>query len=268
MEYLIAVDMEGIHGVVGEPNVRYSLTEDYKLAIVNATKEVNAVADTLFSLGATKVGVWDNHAGGGNLDFSKIDPRVTVIDNKAYPERLSFCKEHNFKGMIYLGYHSKAGTVNGVLAHTYNGFEIQYAKVNGKTRGEIEIDSWIAGDHGVPPILVASDDVCLAQIKELLPETVGVVTKYSKARNKADYIDEDVVLANLCEGVKEAVKKNIKPVVCPMPVEFIVRYTKMEMAYWFKEKAEGLGIPVENNHEDGRVLTFTVGRAVDMIQFV
>lgn len=268
MEYLIAVDMEGIHGVVGEPNVRYSLTEDYKRAIVNATKEVNAVADTLFSLGATKVGVWDNHAGGGNLDFSKIDPRVTVIDNKAYPERMSFCREHSFKGVIFLGYHSKAGTVNGVLAHTYNGFEIQYAKVNGKTRGEIEIDSWIAGEHGVPPILVASDDVCLAQIKELLPETVGVVTKYSKARNKADYIDEETVLNDLREGVKQAVKKGIKPVVCQMPATFTVRYTKMETAYWYKEKAEGLNVPVENNHEDGRVLTFTVGRAVDMIQFV
>ena len=45
MEFLIAVDMEGIHGVVGEPNVRYSETADYKLAIGYAAKEVNAVTD-------------------------------------------------------------------------------------------------------------------------------------------------------------------------------------------------------------------------------
>lgn len=265
MEFLIAVDMEGIHGVVGEPNVRYSLTEDYKRAIGYAAKEVNAVTETLFDLGATKVAVWDNHAGGGNLRFEEIDPRVTIIDNKAYPERMSFAKEHNFKGIIFLGYHSKAGTANGVLAHTYNGMEIQYAKINGKTRGEIEIDSWIAGTHGIAPILVASDDVCLAQIKELLPETVGVITKYSKARNEADYIDEDVFLNNLREGVKKAVQSQIKPVVCPMPAELIVRYSRMEMAYWLIEKAQGLGIPVKNEHEDGRVLTFTVEKATDIV---
>lgn len=268
MEYLIAVDMEGIHGVVGEPNVLYTQTEDYKRAVVNATKEINVCVDELFALGATKVAVWDNHAGGGNLDFSQIDPRVTVIENSAYPERLSFCKDHNFKGMIFIGYHSKAGTANGVLAHTYNGIQNQYIKINGKTVGEIEIDTWIAGDYGVAPILIASDDVCLAQVKDVLPDTVGVVTKYSKARNKADYIDEDVFLTRLREGVKEAVQKAIKPVTCPMPAKMIGRYSKMETAYWFVEKAEGLGIPVVNDHEDGRVLTFTVKKAVDIINFV
>ena len=82
MEYLIAVDLEGIGGVVGLPNQTLNGSPDYEVAKENAVKEINAATKALFDGGATKVCVWDNHGGGGNLDFSKIDPRVEKIDWK------------------------------------------------------------------------------------------------------------------------------------------------------------------------------------------
>ena len=46
MEYLIAVDLEGVHGVVGEPYKGLTSDhEEYAKAVENATDEVNEAAE-------------------------------------------------------------------------------------------------------------------------------------------------------------------------------------------------------------------------------
>ena len=188
MEYLIAVDLEGVHGVVGVPMSglgKVACPEEYQKAVEGATVEINAATRALFDCGATKVFIWDNHAGGGNLDFSKIDSRAEKLEVDNKRPRMSFCKEHNFAGMLFLGYHAKEGTP-GVLAHTYNSSQNQYIKINGKQVGEFDLDACMAGGYGIPAIFAASDDVCLAQIKERNPETVTVLTKRAKGRNAAE----------------------------------------------------------------------------------
>ena len=171
-EYLIAVDLEGIGGVVGIPNETLSTAPDYEVAKENAIKEINAAAAALFDNGATRVAVWDNHGGGNNLDFSKMDPRTEKVEWRQYPYRMDFAKDYNFKGIIYLGYHSREGTFNGVLAHTYNSKAIQYVKIDSVPVGELEIDSYIAASHGIPPLFCASDKACVDQFSKSSPETV------------------------------------------------------------------------------------------------
>ena len=56
-EYLIAVDMEGVHDVMGEPyNVSVRPigvdTKQYATAVASATKEVNVAINALFESGA------------------------------------------------------------------------------------------------------------------------------------------------------------------------------------------------------------------------
>lgn len=66
MKYIIAVDLEGAHGIVGEPYKGLLVDiADYKKAVENVTKEVNMAIKALYDSGATEVDVWDNH---GNLD--------------------------------------------------------------------------------------------------------------------------------------------------------------------------------------------------------
>ena len=152
-DYLIAADLEGIHGIVGEPyKSLYPDVADYAKAIENAVKEINVAVKALFDAGAGRVAVWDNHGQGKNIDFSAIDARAVRVENppmKRY-ERLSFAKNFAFAGIILLGYHSKEGSFNGVLAHTYSSAAIQYYKIGGKTMGEAEIDAYIAGELGIP----------------------------------------------------------------------------------------------------------------------
>ena len=229
-EYLIAVDLEGISGVVGAPNESLTTSPDYALACENAVKEINAAVAALFDSGATRVAVWDNHGGGGNLDFSKIDSRIEKIDWRRYPYRLDFAVDYNFKGIIYLGYHAREGSFNGVLAHTYNSKAIQYVKMDSKLVGELEIDSYIAATHGIAPIFCASDKACTSQFAETSPETVFVVTKYGTGRNSAELRPLDDVVRDIYDGVCEAVKKDIKPISHKVPFTLEVRYTRSEHA--------------------------------------
>ncbi len=243
-DYLIAADLEGIHGIVGEPyKSLYPDVADYAKAIENAVKEINVAVKALFDAGAGRVAVWDNHGQGKNIDFSAIDARAVRVENppmKRY-ERLSFAKNFAFAGIILLGYHSKEGSFNGVLAHTYSSAAIQYYKIGGKTMGEAEIDAYIAGELGIPVLFAASDDVCIGQIKDAIPGIRTVVTKIGKGRNAAEFIAEEKVLEEIYKGVQAAVREPNAPVRLQYPCGIEVNYTRPERAEEVLRKVRGYG---------------------------
>jgi len=259
-EYLIAVDLEGIGGVVGLPNETLTASPDYAVAQKNAIREINSAARALFDNGASRVAVWDNHGGGGNLDFSAMDARIEKIDSKKYPYRLDFAEDYNFSGIIYLGYHSREGTFHGVLAHTYNSRAIQYAKINGAPVGELEIDSYIAATYNISPIFLASDKACIEQFWESSPDTVAVITKEGHGRNSATLRDEDEVVRDIYTGVKHAVTADIKPLgSIKTPFTLEVRYTRAEGAENFYEIAKNdSGVASVKYGADTHTLVFEI----------
>ena len=269
-QYLIAIDMEGIHGVVGVPyEGLHKGLEEYDKAVENATKEVNTVVKGLFDGGAELVAIWDNHGGGGNLDFSKIDPRAVKIEKlpmKKY-ERMLFAKNFNFDGILFLGYHCKDGTINGVLSHTFSSQCIQYFKVNGKTIGELEFDCWAAAEYGISPLFCASDDICIKQVLEIEPQLRTVVTKYGKGRNEAVFREPDEVLAEMYEQARACVGKYVEPKKLTFPAEFEVRYTRMEDAAKNMEKARSYGQIMEYG-EDAHIIKTTLRSFADLETFV
>ena len=262
MEYLIATDLEGVGGVVGAPFDKLLPGHtDYDLAVKNATKEVNTAVKALYDSGATLVAVWDNHGGGGNLDFSLIDQRAVSVTDKGRRYRLDLAYEHNFTGIVYIGYHSREGSFGGVLAHTYNSSEIQYCKINGEPVGELEIDSYVAEAHGIVPMFLSSDEACVSQFKRFSPESVTVITKYGKSRNEAQLIDEDKVCQDIYDGVCLAVKKRneIPTRKLAMPATVEIRYTRAERAAQLFDKAASAEIPVRYG-EDTHTLIFEVSK--------
>ena len=61
---LLALDLEGVNYVVGEPyNGLERDTEQWQVARKQAVSEVNAAADALFDVGVEVVGLWDNQDG-------------------------------------------------------------------------------------------------------------------------------------------------------------------------------------------------------------
>lgn len=262
MEFLIACDLEGVHGVVGEPYKTLNETPAYQVAIEGAQKEINMAARALFDRGAKRVIVWDNHGGGGNLDFSKLDERVEPANPDADLFRGDFAKRYHIDGILFLGYHAKEGSQNGVLAHTYNSKNIQYVKLNGTSIGELYTDSRIFADMGIKPIFHAGDDVSAAEMKAVCQHAVTVITKYGKGRNRAVLCTEEDVLHRIYEGVLEAVGQIAAPYTCTFPhdARLEIRYTRSERAAEVLVHAQKLGMQVSYG-EDTHVLCLSVEKA-------
>ena len=231
MKYLIALDLEGVGGVVGEPYSGLKKeSEGWYQARAQAILEVNAVAKALFDTGAELVALWDNHGGGGNLDYSLLDERILLITPDKSKVRQGFAEDYGFDAMYFLGYHAMEGTVGAVLAHTFNSSEIQYFKINGKLVGEIEIDKLYAGENGYAPVFFAGDDKACLEARSVIPGIVTVETKEGISRNKAIIRDNASLLSEIYEKAKLAAKIKTEPEKFAFPFAFEVRYTRMETA--------------------------------------
>lgn len=257
MKFLIACDLEGIHGVVGEPYKVLTESFDYQAAIEGAVLEIETAARALYDSGATEVLVWDNHGANRNIDFSRFHEKVTKVDGKSGKWRWDFAKDMDIKGVVFLGYHAKEGTPNGVLAHTFSSKAIQYVKLNGEAIGELYADSRTCAKLGIKPMFHASDDICVREMKEICPWVETVVTKVGKGRNLAKLREREEVLAEIYRGVCRAVEQLSESYECPFPekAHLEVRYTRAERADEMVQKATDAAIPVMRG-EDTHTLHF------------
>ena len=264
MKYLITVDLEGIHGVLGEEYCALSEGPDYQDAIEGAILEINTVTRALFDCGAEKVAVWDCHGSGKNIDFSLLDERIVKVCHDSRG-RFGFAADHGFDAVIYLGYHAREGLAGGILAHTFSSKNIQYCKLNGVAIGELTVDAYATHDHGMASILHAGDDISCPEITELCPGIVTVITKYGKGRNKGVLRPREDVLAELYEATTRAVNGPMPRPVTPFPKDATVeiRYTRAERAEEMMTKAQCLGIPCQYG-EDTHVLICRVNCAAQI----
>lgn len=258
MKYLIALDLEGVGGVVGVPYSGLKKdSEAWYQARAQAVLEVNAVAKALFDTGASLVALWDNHGGGGNLDYSLLDERIELVVPDKTKIRQAFGKDYGFDAMFFLGYHAMEGTIGAVLAHTFNSNEIQYMKINGKLVGEIEIDKCYAGENGYAPVFFAGDDKACLEAHAAIPGIVTVETKKGLSRNKAIFKDNESLLSEIYEKAKLATKAETEVQKFRFPLAFEVRYTRMETAEKALHEALSDGV-VASYQGDAHTVLFVV----------
>ncbi|MFS8531195.1 M55 family metallopeptidase [Sphaerobacter thermophilus] len=222
MKIVISADMEGTTGVVEGIHVRPpdqanpagSSAAEYGWARLTMTREVNAAIEGALEAGAEQVIVNESHDGMRNLLPEELHREALLISGVHKP--LSMAQgvdEPGVAGLIYTGYHAKAGTPNGVLAHTYVGF-IRDVRLNGVSVGEYGINAAVAGHFGVPVIMVTGDDHTVRQTQELLGErVVGVIVKRGIGTNSAIHLHPAKARDLIREGAAEAVRRipELKP---------------------------------------------------------
>lgn len=232
---LFALDLEGVNNVVGEPYKRFNSSEDYPKAIKQAALEINAAAEALFDIGAEKVDLWDNHGGGGNIKKEQLDPRVTLLKVDPRLPRMSFA-ENNYDCICFFGYHTMEGTLGGVLAHTMNGLDYQYYKINGKYVGEVDLDAAIAAEHNMPSVFFVGGDLSCKQASASVPDIITVSTKEEISRNKANFRNNDELLDEIREKICIAVKTKLTPKKFSFPLVFEKSFKRVETAAEFMEQ--------------------------------
>lgn len=116
----ISVDMEGIGGI-GTGRMTSGSGKDYGLGRELMTEEVNTVVAAIFERGPADILVNDSHGDMQNLLHTRLDPRVQYIQGNVKPLGMVQGLDDSFDGAIFLGYHARAGTAGGFLAHTGTG---------------------------------------------------------------------------------------------------------------------------------------------------
>ena len=226
MKVLISADMEGTCGVSswvhvtppegnsGEPT---SQTE-YNRARARMTAEVNAAIEGALAGGAEEVIVNDSHDGQRNLIPEELHPECRFISGADKP--LSMMQGVDLPGIgcaFFTGYHAKAGTPGGPLAHTWTGW-VNDVRFNGMSTGEFGLNAAIAGAFGVPVTLIAGDEKAVAQTIELLGDTcVGVVVKEGYSTTSALHLHPSKAQQLIRDGAEQAVRNatSAKPYVLP-----------------------------------------------------
>ena len=220
----ISVDLEGIGGVGTQAMVRTD-GKDYGLARRLATDEVNAVVAAIFQRGPAQVVVNDSHGDMQNLLHTDLDPRVDYIQGAVKPVGMVQGLDSTFDGAIFLGYHSRAGTANGFLAHTGSG-SIKGLWINDRESGEGELNAAFAGALGVPVILASGDSAFVAQFGETV-RSEFVVTKTAVTGQSARLLHPEIVRERLTSATRRALAAlpGSKPVDPGTPVRVRMRFS-------------------------------------------
>ena len=173
------------------------------------TGEVNAAIKAARAAGATEILVTDSHGNGQNLLIEKLPKDVKLI--RSWPRPLGMMEgiDSSFDGVIFTGYHSSTDNMEGVRAHTFSSARLTSVKVNGKVMSEGSWNAAVAGEFGVPVIMIAGDDAAVNEVKALIGNAEGAIVKESISFHSAKSLHPDAAYDLIAEKTSYAVK-NIK----------------------------------------------------------
>jgi D-amino peptidase len=184
MKIYISADIEGITGVTHPLQCNpVGDTLAYKDAVSMMAREVGWVCNAIWEqVEDAQIVVNDAHCRMTNLDVLQLPEShdVSLISGKPKSFAMVHGLDNSFDAALFIGYHAKAGSLNGVLAHTFH-HHITDVSVNGYSLGEFGINSLYASlVHRVPVILGAGDQVLAEQIHQLSPDVAFIQTKVGK----------------------------------------------------------------------------------------
>lgn len=220
MNVYVMVDAEGLSGIHLASQVMSdgALYQEFRQMM---TDEINACVEGLKSGGAERVIVRDAHASGNNVLWSRLTSLADgyVIGNSPH-ERMPGIE--SCQALVLLGYHAMAGTRHAVLEHTMSSRHWQNFWINGRKSGEVGIDAAIAGERGVPVILVSGDDKVCAEARDFLPDVVTAQVKQGLAVEGAIHLPRDraydLIRQKAAEAVRQAETGAIRPFKVTSPV--------------------------------------------------
>lgn len=231
-------DMEGMASVVfnreiisGFEGERYRGTDspDYWRFYRDLfTREVNAAIAGARRGGARSFVVNEGHGGNlfANLLPWDLDTAALLVRGYPKPMLMTSGLDSSAGALMFIGAHANAGTP-GVIAHTY---AFDRFTVNGRVLNETGINALVAGEYGVPVVLVSGDDeVCRQARDQLGPGVVTVVTKIALSRAAAITHSPAVVRQMLRDSaavaVQRAMRGQFRPFTMERPyrVEFVMR---------------------------------------------
>jgi D-amino peptidase len=181
--------------------------------------EVNAAVQGALEGGASEVVVWDGHDSSRTLSVEDLPPHARLIQDHRTPGSY-YLDESSYQGIIFVGQHAKAGTPNGLLAHS-EARVVRQITLNGKPMGEIGMIAAVAGYFKVPVIMLTGDQAACDEVREFQPKAETVAVKRMIGPGSALSLSHTEARALIREAARRAVERlrEFKPWVLEGPVE-------------------------------------------------
>ncbi|MFF3286330.1 M55 family metallopeptidase [Streptomyces sp. NPDC003023] len=263
MKVLISVDMEGISGIVHAAETNPD-RHDYARGRALMTAEANAViAGVLDAEPTAVVLVADAHGTYRNLLPEELDRRAHLVRGKPRPLGMLGGLDENTDAVMLIGYHARAGGGPAVLAHTMSG-EILDVRVGGRSMGEIGLNAAMAGESGVPVVLLSGDDTACAELSDLVPSAATVAVKQALGQAAAVALHPEVARERLRRAAAEAITRRttVPPLTVAGPVD-----VEVDLAGPYTVDLATL-VPGVSRAEGGRTVAFTADAFSDAYRLV
>ena len=237
LKIFISVDMEGIAGVATGRECSSS-GRDYDYFRKLTTLETNAAIKGALKAGATEIVVRDGHGSKTNILPDLLHKKARLLRGVTErPENMMLGIDETFDGVMFIGYHAKAGTKEGVLAHTSSGNVIDLS-INGVSLPEAGYNALIAGLFDVPVAFVAGDNWICQQVKDLFGEVDTFETKIGMGRNTELGLHPEVVRDKIRKEVTNCLRElyRFKPYKMKPPYTMVLKVKKEGDLYPGAEK--------------------------------
>ena len=211
-KFMVRCDIEGVSGVVNYEQAEPGKSE-YIWGQEWFMSDLIALVSGLNAGGADEVHIYDEHCHGRNIIIDKLPEKTTVYCGKPpYLPNWAGGLDDTFAGLILLGFHSKRGTKNALLNHSYEP-DIRDIQINGVSVGEIGVEAAIAGDYDVPLIMLTADSEGVKEAQSLVPGVVGVTVKESLSEYGAACYSLDTTYKMIFETAKNVAQNlpTVKP---------------------------------------------------------
>jgi D-amino peptidase len=222
----ISVDMEGVAGAVTGDQLIPGQFE-YERFREFMTKEALAAVEAAKANGATEILVGDSHGNGENLLIERFPKDVRIV--RSWPRHLGMMAgiDSTFDAVIFIGYHASTTNPSGVRAHTFSSARFTRLAINGDEMTEGSFNAAIAGQFGVPVVMVSGDDAACTELQAQLGNSIEAAqTKKALGFHSAETLTPEASYELIGEKVKAALSRrgDFRPYVVKMPVTLDISF--------------------------------------------
>ncbi len=259
MKILIAVDMEGITGVVHSDQTNPSHSEYDRFRRL-MTADVNAAIRGACAAGADEVIVSDGHWDGRNILIEALDSRARLNSGSPRPFSMVEGIDTGAAAVLFIGYHARVGTALAILDHTWSSARVDGVWLNGVAVGEIGLNAALCGHFGAPVLMISGDQNACTEATALLGNIETAVVKRATGRLSAECLPPEVTERLIQDAAERAVRR--LAVDAPRPFRVTPPIT-VAVAFIRSEMADGAALLPGARRTEGKRVEYT---AQDMLE--
>jgi D-amino peptidase len=231
MKVYISADIEGTTGITNweEAEKPHATYQEFRERM---TDEVVAACEGAIEAGAKEILIKDAHDSGRNIISGRLPDCAKLIRGwSGHPFSMVQELDESFDALLFVGYHSKAGSDDNPLAHTLR-LRVAHLAFNGEIASEFQIYSYAAALVKVPGVFLSGDAGICADAQKINPGIVTVPVSRGIGPSTLS-IAPSLAVKEIREGVARALKGNRAACRLTLPKHFVleIKYTTPIDAY-------------------------------------